>query len=110
MNDQMRSFYEEQLTYLNAGDAKGLVERHYHPDASLITFDRITTGRDALRALFEAYIKQMGFFQLKTDKFQATDDGILVEATLTSKAGTNRVYDVFVLQEGRITHHFAGVM
>ena len=38
---------------------------------------------------------------MKSEKFQATRDSILVEATLTSKAGTNRVYDVFVLREGK---------
>ncbi len=108
--EQMRRFYEEQLAYLNAGNAKGLVDSHYHPNASLITFDRVTTGRDALLSLFEAYIRQLGFFQVKTDKFQATDDTIFVEATLTSKLGVTRVYDVFVLRDGKITHHFAGVM
>ena len=38
---------------------------------------------------------------MKSEKFQATRDSILVEAKLTSKAGTNRVYDVFVLREGK---------
>jgi predicted SnoaL-like aldol condensation-catalyzing enzyme len=108
--DRMRQLYEEQLAYLNARDAKALVEHHYHPNATLITFDHVTTGRDALVALFEAYIKHMGFFQVRTDKFQATEDSIFVEATLTSKAGTSKVYDVFVLREGKITHHFAGVL
>jgi hypothetical protein len=108
--DGMREFYERQLAYLSAGDAEGLVEHHYHANASLITFDRVTTGHDALLPLFEAYIRQMGFFQVRTDKYQATEDSIFVEATLTSKAGTSRVYDVFVLREGKISHHFAGVM
>ncbi len=108
--DQMRRFYEEQLAYLNAGNVEHPVDSHYHPNASLITFDRVTTGRDPLLSLFEAYITQMGFFQVKTDKFQATDDVIFVEATLTSKLGVTRVYDVFVLRDGKITHHFAGVM
>lgn len=108
--DPMRQFYEEQLAYLNAGNVQGLVENHYHPNASLITFDRVATGHDALRALFEAYIGQMGFFQVKTHKFQATEDSIFIEGTLISKNGTSRVYDVFVIQGGKITHHFAGVM
>jgi len=85
MNGRMRRFFDEQLAYLNAGNAKGLVEDHYHPDASLITFDRVTTGRDALLALFEAYIKRMGFFQVRTDKFQATENGISAEADLQSR-------------------------
>jgi hypothetical protein len=38
---------------------------------------------------------------VKSEKFQATRDSILVEAKLTSKAGTNRVYDVLVLREGK---------
>jgi len=28
------------------------VENHYQPNATLITFERVTTGRDALLALF----------------------------------------------------------
>jgi hypothetical protein len=101
MNDQMRNFYERQLAYLNAGDAKGLVVHHYQANATLVTSDQVTTGRDALVALFEASSSKRGFFQVKSEKFQATRDSILVEATLTSKAGMKRVYDVLVLREGK---------
>jgi hypothetical protein len=68
MNDQMRNFYERQLAYLNAGDAKGLVVHHYQANATLVTSDQVTTRRDALVALFEAYIKQKGVFSSEKRK------------------------------------------
>src|SRR5262249_26850064 len=110
MSERMRQFYAEQLEYLKAGDARQLVEAHYQPDASLVTVERVTTGRDSLIALFEGYIKQIGSFEVRTDKFQATDNTVLIEATLTSQLGVSRIYDVFVLRDGKISYHFAGVM
>ena len=106
-----RQFYERQLAYLQAGDVDGLIVQHYHDDALLVTFDTAVRGRDALKEYFGRYLQQLGRLEVvSTDNFRETGDTIFLEATVTPALGAARVYDAFVLHEGRICYHFAGVM
>ena len=106
-----RKFYEEQLDYLAAKDAEGLVLNHYNDDAVLITFDVTVKGREALREYFRAYLEKLGTLTVtSTDRFTETEDSIFFEATVTSNLGTVRVYDALVLRDGKISYHFAGVI
>jgi ketosteroid isomerase-like protein len=106
-----REFYERQIAFLQANDVDGLIDRHYHDDAVLVRFDGVVRGRVALKEHFRAYLQQLSYLQVvSTDQFVATGDTIMLEATMTTALGTARVYDAFVLREGKITHHFAGVI
>jgi hypothetical protein len=53
----------------------------------------------------------LGGIELKsTDKYTETDDTIFFEATVVTGAfGEAKVYDAFVLRDGKATHHFTGV-
>ena len=109
-NDMGRRFYERQIALLEAGDVDELIERQYHDDATLIGFDFIVNGREALRSHFEGYLASLGQLTLKsTDKFVETPDSIFFEATVVTESAEARVYDVFMLRDGRATHHFTGV-
>lgn len=104
-----QDFFAEQIALLQAGRADELIERHYHPDACLISFDRIVKGERALKEHFREYLKRLGTLNLKsTDKFMATDDSIFFEATVQTDLGEARVYDAFVLHQGKISYHFTG--
>jgi hypothetical protein len=106
-----RKFYEEQLGYLTAKDVDGLIANHYNDDAVLISFDVTVKGRGALREYFRTYLERLSTLTVRsTDKFAETEDCTLLEATVTSNLGTVRVYDAFVLREGKISYHFAGVI
>ena len=106
-----RKFYEEQLDYLAAKDVDGLVANHYNDDAVLMSFDVTVRGREALRQYFRAYLERLGTLAVtSTDRFAETEDSIFFEATVTSNLGTVRVYDAFVLRDGKISYHFAGVI
>ena len=106
-----RKFYEEQLNYLTAKDVDGLVANHYNDDAVLISFDVTVKGREALQDYFRTYLERLGTLTVRsTDQFVETEDSILLEATVTSNLGTVRVYDAFVLRDGKISYHFAGVI
>ena len=106
-----RIFYEEQLDYLAAKDVDGLVANHYNDDAVLISFDVTIRGREALREYFRTYLERLGTLTVtSTDKFTETEDSIFFEATVASNLGTVRVYDAFVLRDGKISYHFAGVI
>jgi hypothetical protein len=106
-----RELYERQIRFLLDKDVDGLVETNYAPDAELISFQNVIRGREALREYFRAYVEMLGDLVVEsTDKFQETPDAVFFEATVSSKLGRARVYDAFVLRDGRITHHFTGVM
>jgi len=106
-----RRFYERQLAYLQAKDVDRLIDQHYHDDAVLVRFDLTVRGHDALKAYFRAYLQQLEYLELiSTDQFTETDDAILLEATMRTVLGTARVYDAFVLRDGKVSHHFAGII
>ncbi|MEX2535147.1 MAG: nuclear transport factor 2 family protein [Trueperaceae bacterium] len=105
-----RRFYERQIELLEAGDVDRLIDEQYRKDATLVGFDVLVKGSDALREHFREYLDHLGGLEvLSTDKFTETEDSIFFEATVLSKLGEAKVYDVFLLRDGRISHHFTGV-
>ncbi len=46
----------------------------------------------------------------RTDKFIETEDTIFFEATITGDLSEAQVYDVFMLRDGKATHHFSGII
>lgn len=106
-----REHFERQAAFLTTGDVDGLVENQYTPDAELVRFDTTVKGADALRTYFTGYmtfLKDVEFVSL--DNFVETDDTVMFEATLKVKGEPTRVYDAWVLRDGRIHKHFTGVM
>ncbi len=105
-----KAFYQRQIAALEAHDMDALMAQ-YHPDATMIGFDFTVKGHAAIRKHFEGYLERLGMLKLKsTDKFTETEDAIFFEATITSRLGEARVYDVYLLQDGKATHHFTGVL
>ena len=111
MNDTPgQAFYKRQISALEAGDLDALLTQ-YHTDASMIGFDFTVKGHPAIKKHFEGYLERLGTLRLKsTDKFTETEDAIFFEATITSDLGEARVYDVFMLRDGKATHHFSGLI
>jgi hypothetical protein len=104
------AFYRRQIAILEAHDLNTLLTQ-YHPDATIIGFDVIVQGHAAIRKHFEGYLERLGSLKLKsTDRFTETVDSIFFEATIASQLGEARVYDVFLLQNGKATHHFTGLI
>ena len=105
-----KAFYQRQIAALEARDMEALM-RQYHSDATMIGFDFTVMGQAAIRKHLEGYLERLGTLKLKsTDKFTETEDAIFLEATITSRLGEARVYDVFLLRDGKATHHFTGVI
>ena len=106
-----RQFYEEQLAYLAANNTDALVDNHYAADGTIVSFDYIVKGTAALKQHFHNYMAMLGYIKLiSTDKFTETDDSIYFEATVETKLGVVRVYDVMLLHNGKATHHYTGRM
>lgn len=105
-----RDFYDKQIAYLEALDVAGLMSQ-YHEAAVLVNFEQTIRGKAALQTYMTAYLARLGSFKLKaTDKFTETEDSIFFEATVVTAHGEAKVYDVFMLREGRVTQQFAGLI
>ena len=109
MSTPGEAFYKRQVAFLETRDVQGLVSTQYAQDAELVSFDFTVRGQQALREHFTRYLEGLGDFKhLSTEKFVETDDTVFFEATVRIKSGTARVYNAFVLKEGKAIYHFTG--
>lgn len=105
-----KAFYERQLEFLGAKDIEGLIANQYTDDAELLSFTNHIVGAPALVEYFKGYIAQLGYIKLiSTDQYTETDNAMFFEATMEVAGGIAQVYDVFVLRDGKIAHHFTGL-
>ncbi|MDQ6669227.1 MAG: nuclear transport factor 2 family protein [Chloroflexota bacterium] len=105
-----QAFYRRQIALLEVADSEGLMSQ-YHENACLVTFEAVVEGRAAIGAYLQRYLEHLGGLKLRsTDRFAETRDAIFFEASVATGLGAARVQDVFMLREGRATHHFAGVL
>jgi len=105
-----RTFYEDQIAMLRPGQTDELIDKHYDDDATLVSFQSIVRGREDLKRYFQSYVARLGGLEvISLDQFVETEDSILFEATVRTALGVVKVYDAFVLRDGKATHHFTGV-
>jgi len=106
-----RALYDRQIRFILDKDVDGLIDTNYAADAELVSFGNVVKGNAALKEYFRGYVAMLGDLVIEsTDKFVETDDAVFFEATVRSALGRARVYDAFVLRDGRIAVHFTGVM
>lgn len=106
-------FFEKQLAYIKARDVDGLIDNHYTEDAVLLSLGShpiAVKGRQALKEHFRKYFDNIKPELKSLDKFIESENSILVELTMTSTLGEARAYDAFALQNGKISHHFVGIL
>jgi aerobic carbon-monoxide dehydrogenase small subunit len=106
-----KRFYQRQVEALLARDVDSLVDDNYHPDARLTSGELVVKGHDAIREHFRELLSWLTIKEVdSTDKFMESEDTVMFEATVTSNLGRVRVYDAFVLDDGKARYHFTGVM
>lgn len=113
MSEKYRAFYERQVALLEEKDHVKLVNEQYHPDAKLLNINspHPIIGTEALKTHFENYLAHLGYIKLlSTEKYMESDDCLMFEATVETAGGIARVYDVFIMRDGKITHHFSGLL
>ncbi len=105
-----KAFYERQLEFLGNKDIEGLIINNYTEDAELLSFTNYIVGRAALIEYFKGYVAQLGYIKLiSTEKYTETNDSMFFEATMEVAGGVAAVYDVFVMENGKIRRHFTGL-
>jgi hypothetical protein len=105
-----QAFYRRQIAALESGDVDKVMAQ-YHEDAVLVSFDTTVQGLPDLRKHFVGYLARLGSLTLlSTNRWAETSDSIFFEATVRTGTGEAKVYDVFVLRDGKATHHFTGLI
>ena len=105
-----RDFYYRQLDFIAKKDFEGLIHNQYTDDAELLNFDYYIKGAPALIEYFRNYVNGLGYIKLlSTDKYTEGDESVFFESTVEVAAGVAQVYDVFVMRDGKIWRHFAGL-
>lgn len=103
-------WYVHHVKFFQDKDVDGLLASDYADDAVLMSYDFRVQGHDGLKYAFTQYLDLVGSFTYTTQVFHATPTEVILEATLeTEKAGTRRVWDVFTMDNGKITRHFTGL-
>jgi hypothetical protein len=110
-NFKYREFYDRQLEFIARNDIEGLIHNQYTEDAELLNFNYYIKGAPALIEYFKTYIGSLGYIKLlSTDNYTEGDDSMFFESTVETAGGVARVYDVFVMRDGKIWRHFAGLL
>ena len=106
-----RHFYTRHVGYFRDGNIDAVLENDYTDDAVLTAPDFTVKGRDAIRQALTAYVGMLGKIVVKTtDTFIESGNGVFIEATCqTEKGGERKVFDIFIMRDGKIAQHFTGV-
>lgn len=113
MSDKFRAFYDKQLAILAEMDTERLINEQYTPDAQLLNINHphVVEGTVALKEHFKNYLGALGYIKLlSTDKYLESSDSLIFEATVETAGGIAKVYDTFVMRDGRIWRHFSGLL
>jgi hypothetical protein len=108
-------FYNRQMDFIYKKDVDNLIDTNYNDDAQLLSLATDTgftvKGKEALKEHFKGYLQMLGDLTVKSvDKWQETDDTIFFEASVNaSNIGDARVYDAFILRNGKVSHHLSGL-
>jgi hypothetical protein len=104
------AFFDRQIAALESGDIDKVMAQ-YQEDAVLVSFDTTVRGLPALREHFVKYLARLGSLKLlSTEHFTETPDSIFLEATVRTSSADAKVYDIFMLRDGKATHHFTGLI
>ncbi len=113
-------FYKEHIGFIKAKNVEGLLNQ-YTEDLLLIstlTENRkplYVRGRQALKEFFESRIFSLEDFEVKLDQWAETENTLMIVESLKTKTvngdvGEVSFYDNWVLRDGKIAVHFAGVV
>lgn len=108
-----KAFYDRHIALLAKNDVAALVDSDYHDDAVMVLFAKdeaeVIRGKDQLKGVLGAYLEFVYRGFVSTEKYAETEDSLAFEATIRTATGTEQVYDVIELKDGKISRHYSGV-
>ena len=107
--------YKEHIGFIRAKNVEGLLNQYSENPLliSTLTENRkplYIRGREALREFFESRIFGLDEFELNMNQWAEGENCLMVTETLKTKDSELSFYDNWVLQGGKISTHFAGVV
>jgi len=108
-----RAFVDTHVKLLAAGDADWLVEHDYHDQAVMILMlgdePQVVAGKEALKAQFGYYLKNIYRGTVSVERLAMTEDTISLEATINTTEGLAKVWDAIFMKDGKIFRHCSGM-
>jgi hypothetical protein len=108
-----QKFIDSHIALLAEGDADKLVEHDYHDDAVMVLMlgaeGQVVTGKAALKAQFDLYLKNIYRGFVSVQKLGMSADSICLEATINTTEGEAKVWDALFLKDGKIYRHYSGL-
>jgi len=106
-----RKMLRRHMHYLYNNDVAGMLANEYTEDAVVVVDNNVVQGREALTGLMTGFIQMIGEFRYQTiDRFVETADSVLVESTVNmANIGVKKVYDLYMLRDGKICQQIKGV-
>jgi hypothetical protein len=98
--------FQRHLRLIAAGDLEGLVGQ-YHEDAILLRFDRVVTGRAAIRETFASFLA--GRPTIEPTQAVGQEDLLSYQAVVRQGDDEVRQYGVIVTRGERIARHVVGL-
>jgi ketosteroid isomerase-like protein len=105
------ALHDTYVGYHARGDADGLADDMFTEDARLVTPRLAVEGREQVRSVFrDIFARESGFEPGSVDRITCGDDYIWFEATVSSSLGHRRLYDVMLLNDGKISLQLVGAL
>jgi ketosteroid isomerase-like protein len=120
-SSSLGKLYKEHIGFIRAKNVDGLLNQ-YAEDVLLIstlTDNRkplYVHGRQALKEFFESRIFSLEDFEIQINEWAESENALMIVETLKTKNAAGEVtgdlsfYDNWVLRDGKIAVHFAGVV
>jgi ketosteroid isomerase-like protein len=110
MAETARNLVDRYGELMSNGDVDALAEM-YAPDAKLVLFNRVMSGREEIRRfLARRLASHGGYYVVSVDQFQDAGDVVIWEANVEVEIGFLQTTHVVVLNsEGLIQHHIPGI-
>jgi ketosteroid isomerase-like protein len=116
----MGKLYHEHIAFIKEKNVEGILKQ-YHPNALLIgtlTEGRVphfVRGRDELRPFFEGNFMGLKALTTKIDQWAETENTLMMTESITITTMDDQnidlsFYDNWVLEDGMILTHYAGVV
>jgi hypothetical protein len=104
-------WHHSYIDYQARQDVDGLADDFFTEDARLVTLNNNIAGRAALRAFFQhKFQMESGFHLESTRNITGADDYAWFEATAGGSQGVRTVYDVMLIENGRVSLQLVGTL
>lgn len=108
-NTKAIEFHQHYLTFHKENNADGLADDFFTEDIHLVTANINIKGREAVREMFQnLFAVESGFTPLSIQNITNDFDYVWFEATVKSSLGERRVYDIILLNEGKVSVQLVG--